>query len=158
MSREITIQVADPATPPVLKLLEKLDGYLLGLYPPESNHILTVEELRQPNVVFLTAMLEGRAVGCGGLVNHREYAEIKRMFVAPNCRGLRIGRRILEELETIARSWGITRARLETGVRQPEALALYEKAGYQRRGPFGAYPDHPLCVFMEKMLAANPDG
>ena len=42
--------------------------------------------------------------------------------------------------------------RLETGVRQPEALGLYETAGYQRRGPFGAYAEDPLCVFMEKRL------
>ena len=155
---ELTIHITDPAAPEVLKLFEELDGYLVGLYPPESNHILSVEELRQPNVVFLTAALDGRVVGCGGVVNHGDFAEIKRMFVMPRVRGLRIGRRILDELETIARTWGMTIARLETGVWQPEALGLYEKAGYQRRGPFGDYPEHPLCVFMEKSLETIPAG
>jgi putative acetyltransferase len=155
MSR-VSIHVTDPAAPEVLQLFEELDGYLIGLYPPESNHILSVEALRQPNVVFLTAALDGQVVGCGGVVNQGDYAEIKRMFVVPQARGMRIGRRILDELEAIARSWGMTIARLETGVHQPEALGLYEKAGYQGRGPFGDYPEHALCVFMEKSLETIP--
>jgi putative acetyltransferase len=158
MNSKVTIQVADPAAPPCRRLLEELDDYLQGLYPPQSNHILTVEELCRPNVVFLTATIENRIIGCGGIVNHRDYAEIKRMYVAPGFRGLRIGRRILDELEAIARSWGLSTLRLESGVSQPEALGLYEKAGYHRRGPFGAYPDDPLCVFMEKLLEVNPGG
>ena len=47
---------------------------------------------------------------------------------------------------------GLPALRLETGVRQPAALRLYERAGYARRGPFGGYPDDPLSVFMEKLL------
>ena len=41
---------------------------------------------------------------------------------------------------------------LETGIHQPEAIALYARHGYQRRGPYGAYPDDPFSVFMEKPL------
>ena len=74
------------------------------------------------------------------------------MYVMPEFRGLQLGRRMLEELEARARSSGLQVARLETGVAQPEALGLYERAGYQRRGPFGSYPEDPLCVFMEKSL------
>jgi putative acetyltransferase len=86
-------------------------------------------------------------------VNHKgEYAEIKRMYVMPEFRGLQLGRRLLEELEVWARDAGLKLARLETGIAQPEALGLYERAGYQRRGPFGSYPEDPLCVFMEKSL------
>src|SRR5260370_40958821 len=155
---DVMIQVADPASAPVLKLIEELDGYLQGLYPPESNHILTLEDLRQANVVFLTAAVDGHLVGCGGILHQLEYAEIKRMFVVPRARGLRIGRRILDELEAVARSWGMTVARLETGVFQPEALGLYEKAGYQRRYAFGGYCEHPLFVFMEKKLGIIPGG
>ena len=44
---------------------------------------------------------------------------------------------------------------LETGVAQPEALALYKRAGFQRRGPYGGYPDDALTVFMEKELAGE---
>jgi putative acetyltransferase len=74
------------------------------------------------------------------------------MFVLPEFRGLKLGRRILEELESLARASGLELARLETGIHQSEALLLYEKAGYQRRGPFGNYPEDPLSVFMEKKL------
>ncbi|MCI0388142.1 MAG: GNAT family N-acetyltransferase [Acidobacteria bacterium] len=124
-----------------------------NLYPAESNHLLPVEALRQPNVIFLTASVDGAVAGCGAFVNHDgEYAEIKRMFVLPEFRGLKLGRRILEELETRARVCGLEIARLETGVHQSEALLLYEKAGYQRRGPFGDYSEDPLSIFMEKKL------
>jgi putative acetyltransferase len=149
----ITVRVDDPASPEARRLIAELDAYSMSLYPPESNHLMSVEALRQSNATFLTAWVDGRIAGCGAFVNQDgEYAEIKRMFVVPEFRGLRIGRRILEELECRIRASGLGWARLETGVRQPEALRLYEKAGYQPRGPFGGYPADPLCVFLEKEL------
>lgn len=152
--RNVRVQVEDPASPAARELIERLDEYQAGLYPAESNHLLPVESLRQPNVTFLTASMDGEIAGCGAFVNQGgEYAEIKRMFVLPEFRGLKLGRRILEELESLARASGLELARLETGVHQSEALLLYEKAGYQRRGPFGDYPEDPLSVFMEKRLA-----
>jgi putative acetyltransferase len=149
----ITLQVEDPALADVRELIGQLDAYQASLYPMESNHLLPVEALRHPDVTFLTVRVDGRIAGCGAFVNRNgEYAEIKRMFVAPAYRGWRIGRRLLEELESRIRAAGLVLARLETGVAQPEALRLYEKAGYRRRGPFGEYPDDPLCIFMEKEL------
>jgi putative acetyltransferase len=152
--RNVTVQQTDPASEDARRLIEELDSYLTGLYPAESNQLLSVESLRQPNVTFLVARIDGQIAGCGAFVNHGgEYAELKRMFVKPEFRGLKIGRRILEELETRARAGGLARARLETGIAQPEALGLYENAGYQRTGSFGAYREDPLSVFMEKRLA-----
>ena len=154
--RDLRIQVEDPASLEARGLIEQLDGYLAGLYPAESNHLLPVEALRQPNVTFITANVDGAVAGCGAFVNQDgEYAEIKRMFVLPEFRGLKLGRRILEELEKLAQASGLESARLETGVHQSEALFLYEKAGYQRRGPFGGYSDDPLSVFMEKKLSTD---
>jgi putative acetyltransferase len=153
LMQHITVQISDPASSEARALIEKLDGYLFGLYPAESIHLLSVESLRQPNVTFLTASVDGEVAGCGAFVNQDgEYAEIKRMFVRPEFRGFKLGHRILEELESLARASGLHLARLETGVFQPEALGLYEKAGYQRRGSFGNYPEDPLSVFMEKQL------
>jgi putative acetyltransferase len=74
------------------------------------------------------------------------------MFVLPEYRGLKLGRRLLEELERRALAAGLKLARLETGIHQPEALGLYERAGYRCRGPFGEYAVDPLSVFMEKAL------
>jgi putative acetyltransferase len=152
--QRLSFQTDDPAAPEVCTLVEQLDRYQAGLYPAPSNHLLPLDALRAADVVFLTARLDGRAVACGAFVNQGgAYAEIKRMFVLPECRGLQIGQRLLEELERRARAAGLRLARLETGVRQPEALRLYQSAGYRRRGPFGSYPDDPLSVFLEKSLA-----
>jgi putative acetyltransferase len=150
---DFTIVADDPAQPDVRRLIEDLDTFLVSLYPPESNHLLPIDALRQANVTFLTARLRKQVVGCGALVDHDgEYGELKRMFVSPNYRGLKIGRRILEELEGRARALGLPVIRLETGIAQHNALALYERAGYQRIGAFGDFYDDPLCVYMEKHL------
>ena len=146
----ILIATADPAEAGAL--IRQLDAYQASLYPAESNHLLPVESLRQPNVTFLVARVDGQVAGCGAFVRHAEYAEIKRMFVSPEFRGLKLGRRLLEEIESRIRSTGLTLARLETGVSQPEALRLYESAGYVRCDPFGEYREDPLSVFMEKHL------
>ena len=82
------------------------------------------------------------------------WAEIKRMFVSPAARGRKVGRLLLERLEAIARQKGITALRLETGIRQPEALALYRSAGFQEIEPFGDYRPDPLSLFMEKTITA----
>ncbi|HEY8460998.1 MAG TPA: GNAT family N-acetyltransferase [Blastocatellia bacterium] len=151
--RQVLIQINDPASPAARELIGRLDKYLTDLYPAESNHLLSVEDLQQPGVTFLTASVDGEVVACGAFVNQGgEYAEIKRMFVLPEFRGLKLGRRILEELENLARASGLESARLETGIHQSEALHLYKNAGYQPRGPFGDYPEDPLSVFMEKKL------
>jgi putative acetyltransferase len=150
---KVLIQTNDPASPAARELIEQLDRLMASLYPAESNHLLSVEALQQPNVTFLTASVDGKIAGCGAFVNQGEgYAEIKRMFVLPEFRGMKLGRRILEELENLARSSGLELARLETGPYQPEALFLYERAGYQRRGPFGDYHEDSFSVFMEKKL------
>jgi putative acetyltransferase len=154
VTQRVTVQIDNPASPDARKLIEKLDAYLNNLYPAESNYLLSVEALQQPNVTFLTAHVDGKTIGCGAFVNHSgKYAEIKRMFVLPDYRGRGIGRRLLNKLESQARSSGLKLARLETGVYQAEALGLYEQAGYKRCGGFGDYrKDDPLCVFMEKSL------
>lgn len=151
--RNVVIRVDDPASSTARDLIERLDELLTGLYPAESNHLLSVDALRQSDVTFITASVDGKVAGCGAFVNQGgEYAEIKRMFVLPEFRGLKLGRRILEELEKLARASGLELARLETGIHQSEALQLYEKAGYRRRGPFEDYSEDPLSVFMEKKL------
>jgi putative acetyltransferase len=150
----ITVRVDDPGSPPARALIAQLDAYLTSRYPMESNHLLPVEALQQPNVTFLTAAVDGQVAGCGAFIQHgAEYAEIKRMFVVPQFRGCRVGRRLLDELESRIRGSGLTLARLETGIYQAEALRLYERAGYERRGPFGDYAADPLSVFMEKKVA-----
>jgi putative acetyltransferase len=103
-------------------------------------------------VRFIVARRGATAVGCGALRIDVGYGELKRMYVVPEARGRRLGRLILERIEEEARREGLRCLRLETGIHQPEALALYRAAGYVEREAFGEYAADPLSVFMEKIL------
>ncbi len=150
----VTIQEEPPRQPPVLRLLELSDAYMASLYPAESNHLVDVSTLEKAGVHFYVARSEGRVVGCVALVaDGKGAAEIKRMFVDPDARGLRIGARLMEHLDAEARRIGFTAIRLETGISQPEAIGLYRKYGYVEIPPFGSYKLDPLSLFMEKRLS-----
>jgi putative acetyltransferase len=137
--------------PEVVALIEALDAYQAPLYPAESHHGLDFFALSQPNVLFVVARAEDAAIlGCGALVLENGYGELKRMYTIPSARGRGVARAILGALEHLAARQGVTLYRLETGYLQPEAIALYARAGYRRRGPFGSYTDDPNSVFMEK--------
>jgi len=152
----LVIGLEDPAQGDVLSLLGESDAYHARLYPAASNHLLPASELAGENVRFLVARVGGRAVGCGALViGGQGEAEIKRMFVEPRMRGRQLGRRLLAALEKQAEAAGVRVLRLETGVRQPAALALYRSHGYAKRGPFGDYQSDPLSAFFEKWLSAG---
>jgi putative acetyltransferase len=150
----MTIAVESPDQPEVIALIAELDAYHDALYPPESRHYLDLASLKQPNVVFAVARDDtGRAIGCGAVVLHPEAGELKRMFVSPCGRGRGIAKSLLALLESRAIDAGCKWVRLETGPYQPEALAMYAAAGYERRGPFGEYTNDPLSVFMQKHIA-----
>ena len=147
------IQRETPDQPDVRALIAALDDYQASLYPPESRHALDIAALMAPQVDFLVARdAQGQAAGCAALVHGPQWAELKRMYVAPGHRGQGLARRLLAALHHCARERGSHWLMLETGPWQPEALALYEGAGYTRRGPFGTYRDDPLSVFMEQRL------
>lgn len=153
-SAAVEIRPLAPADPRVGRLIGELDRLQTALYPAESNHLDPVETLERDNVTFLAAFVAGEVVGCGAVKRMSgRYGEIKRMYVEPGARSRGVGKALLEALETSLLAHGIDVARLETGARQPEALALYERCGYVRRPPFGDYPDDPLSVFFEKRLA-----
>jgi putative acetyltransferase len=152
----VTVEVApaSPREPEALALLRQSDAYFAAPYPAESNHLLGADELDRPGVRFVLARCHGRALGCGALVLGPVggEGELKRLFVAPEARGLGVGRAILAALEAAAREAGVRVLRLETGVAQPESLGLYRRHGYRKRGPFDGYGPDPLSVFMEKTL------
>jgi putative acetyltransferase len=145
------IKLESPNQPDVAALIDQLDAYQLSLYPPECVYSLDMQSLLQPNVLFAVARnIDGAAVGCGAIVMTPEFGEVKRMFVHPSARGQGVARRLLGMLETEALARGCRQFMLETGPAQPDAIGLYERLGYRVRGPYGAYPDDPLSVFMEK--------
>lgn len=149
----VTIAVEDPRQPEIVRLVEDLDTYLLGLYPDDACYLLDIEALAAPGVRFLVARAGGTAVGCAALrIDPDGYGEVKRMYVAPAARGAGLGCRLLAHLTDLARDERLTALRLETGIRQPDAVALYRRAGFTTRGPFGGYPDVPESIFMERDL------
>jgi putative acetyltransferase len=156
MQRKATVAIEriDPRTPEIAALIHALDRYMGGLYPTESIHLVDVETLAGPEVQFFAAKLDGKYCGCGAIMIRDEaYAEVKRIFVAPEARGHGIGRRILERLANATQDAGLDLMRLETGTLQPEALRLFEAMGFTRRDPFGDYPvDDPFSVFMERKI------
>jgi putative acetyltransferase len=152
----VTIAEETPRQAEVEALLRRSDAHAMALYPPESNHLVDVDALAKPSVRFFVARLDGKAVGCGGLVLGKEgKAEIKRMFVDQAARGKGVGRAILQAIEDAARREKLRMIRLETGTSSREALSLYRSFGYRERGPFGAYQPDPLSVFLQKRLALS---
>ncbi|HZF25048.1 MAG TPA: GNAT family N-acetyltransferase [Steroidobacteraceae bacterium] len=149
----ITVEPASPRLPEARELIAQLDTYLNSLYPPERNYLLDIESLCSAEVTFFLARCDGAAAGCGAVRRlDASTAEVKRMYVRPQFRGRGIGLAILQALEARVRQIGLRRLLLETGSGQPEALALYERQGYQRRAPYGEYRDEPSSVFMEKLM------
>ena len=150
--RDVIIAIADPAEPSIRVLIEALDAYMVPMYPAESNHLLDIETLRQPQMRFFSATANDIVMGCVGCWLHADYAEIKRVYVSPAARGLGIAKKLMDRIEAEAMSSGRRIARLEPGIHQPEALGLYRRLGYADRGPFGDYVEDPNSVFMEKVL------
>jgi putative acetyltransferase len=160
MQFPITIAEERPDQPEVVALLSALDRYLGGLYAPEANHILSVDELLAPEISFFVVREQGEAVGtaaCRRMAGEaatggQPYGEVKRMYVDPSRRGRRIGAQLLDAVERRLQRDGFRLALLETGRDQVEAIQRYAGAGYAPCGAFGGYPDNGLSMFMGKAL------
>ncbi|WP_328850398.1 GNAT family N-acetyltransferase [Micromonospora globbae] len=112
-------------------------------------------EFVPPAGAFLVAHLDGEPVGCGGWRSHGdmgEVAELKRMYTDPAARGRGVARAVLAAVERSAREHGRKRMILECGDRQPEAVAMYTSAGYERIPNFGFYKDAPGCLSYGRTL------
>jgi putative acetyltransferase len=142
-----------PDQPEVVDLIAELDAYQDTLYPAEARYALDLASLKKSNVIFVVARDgDGKAIGCGAVVTNGSTGELKRMYVRPSNRAQGVAHSLLGELEASSLRAGCAELLLETGPYQQEALAFYSKHGYKRRGPFGAYPEHLLSVFMGKYL------
>ncbi|HYB48517.1 MAG TPA: bifunctional helix-turn-helix transcriptional regulator/GNAT family N-acetyltransferase [Streptosporangiaceae bacterium] len=121
----------------VTELAQRFDGG----FDPDLSISATDNEMSPPAGLFLIATLHGEPAGCGALKFHPGApAEIKRMWVAPEARGLGLGRRLLVELETRAAARGVRSLRLETNRVLAEAISLYRSAGYREVAAFNHEP------------------
>jgi GNAT superfamily N-acetyltransferase len=125
-------------------LVEELLADLEARYRGPDPDAPAPTDFHPPSGVFLVAWLDGEAVGCGGVRAHSDgTGELKRMYTRPAARRRGIGGALLFELEARARVLGHQRLVLETGTKQPEAIAMYESLGYEVIPSYGQYKDFP---------------
>jgi GNAT superfamily N-acetyltransferase len=126
-------------------LAEAMSDEMKVLYEDDEGASPAVAaDFNPPIGVFLVGAVEGADVACGGLRFLAEgVGEVKRMYVDPAHRGRGYSRVLLRALVQHARDVELREVRLETGIRQPVAMALYESEGFAPIQPFGYWADHP---------------
>jgi GNAT superfamily N-acetyltransferase len=156
----VSLVLADepPDAPAAAALLAGFAAEIAGLYPgwdPAVGPSADPEDFAPPAGAFLVAYEGDRAVACGGLKRLDDrHVEVKRVFVAPEARGRKVARRLLDGLERTAADRGYEVLRLDTGDRQPAALALFRALGYT---PIGDYNDNPYAShWLEKPVSRDP--
>lgn len=120
---------------------------------PGSGSEPAPSDFEPPDGAFFVGAVDGADVACGGVCRFdAETAEIRRMYVVPERRGQGFSRQVLGVLEDEARALGYERVRLETGVRQHEAIGLYRSAGFEPVPCYGPYVKDELSVCFVKRL------
>ncbi|MCB1329782.1 MAG: MarR family transcriptional regulator [Maritimibacter sp.] len=155
----VTLAQADPRSEAARACLARYYGELARRFDTGFDVSLSRDpeagDMIPPRGVFLLALSDGVAIGCAGLKGHElgtdaAWGEVKRVWVDPAARGLRLAPRMMAAVEDHARTLGFGLMRLDTNSALPEALALYRRLGWQEIDRFNddPYPDR----FFEKRL------
>jgi len=159
LSDELRITAVASTDPVAVQLVRDLLDDLDRRYGPEEDGGAAwlaesaPQHVSPPDGLFLVAWLGDVPVGCGAIKRFDVVsAELKRMYTAPAGRRRGVAKALLAALEDAARGVGYEKLRLETGTAQPEAIALYEKAGYVPIPLYGRYADDPQSRCYEKAL------
>jgi putative acetyltransferase len=149
----VLVEVESPLQPEVAALLNQSDAVAAQLYPGAYRRPITPDVLANPDTHVLVARHAGAAVGlCVVFERGDGTVEVKRMIVDQGIRGRGVGAALLRNAHAQARRLGAHTARLEVGVRNTEAQALYRRAGYRPCEPFSPYEKSPISLFMELRL------
>lgn len=152
----VEFAVEDPNSTDARWCFEQYYGELAARFENGFDSKLTTstepDELRPPRGLLAIARIRGEAVACGALKFHEEWAELKRFWVAPEARGIGLGRRLLREMERLAIDAGFSVVRLDTNRVLTEAISLYKHTGYTEIEAFNSdlYAHH----WFEKRLDA----
>ena len=153
----ISIAAETPLQDDVRAMVADLNATMIPLTPREFQFQLTVEQMTDPSLTTFVARDEiGRHVGMASLKDHGGgLGEVKRMFTLPEVRGQRVGSRLLQRLEELAREKGISRLVLETGEASgfEAAYRVYERGGFTVCGAVLDYPDSGFSRFYEKKIS-----
>lgn len=158
---DLSFHIVDPENPDLRALIDLLDEDLKKRYPHENIYGVDFEDPKVREMTFVVAYLNGKPVGCGGLRPlddlelETKAMELKRFYVDPNSRKMGIATKMLLFLEGKAVAAGYSEIRLETGIPQPEAIALYVKHGYKPIDLYGQYVGDPDSLCFGKSLGEN---
>lgn len=120
-----------------------------------DEHAFFAQFNKTDSIKYVVAAYENEeSVGCGAIKHYNDTTmEVKRMFVPSEHRGKGIASLVLAELEQWCKTLGYENCILETGIKQPEAIRLYEKNNYQRIPNFGQYAGIETSVCFGKTLS-----
>lgn len=152
----------EPEYPDARLLIDRMYDEEALIYGGTDEGKFSPLDLDQPGALLIVARINNVPVGCGairplvpGVGIGAGVGEIKRMYVEPAWRRQGIARAILAELERHARTFGYQSLYLETGIKQPSAIQLYESAGFQRIAPYGRYVGDPISVCFGKGISSS---
>ena len=149
----LEIVESDPAAPEAAALIAALDAELHRRYTGIEIHSIHASEFGGAGGVFLLGRAGGKAVACGAIrPMGNGVCELKRMYLDPAHRRRGYARAVLRALEGAALARGWRTVRLETGIHQPEAMALYESEGYRAIPQYADYGSDPRSRYYEKLL------
>ena len=158
---------AVPYDDPVARdLVARVQQEYVERYGGPDGAVVDPAEFVPPAGLFLVAEVGGQPAGCGAWRRHTEdgdgeesaVVEVKRVYVVPGRRRLGLAQVLVRALEDAARAAGYRSVVLNSGDRQPEALALYEEMGYRPVRGYGIYAGEPGAVFLGRDLAEERPG
>lgn len=146
------IRRTDSTDPDFIGLVRHLDADLAVRDGSEHSYYAQFNKIDMLRNVVV-AELDGRAVGCGAIKEFEPgVMEVKRMYTEPAARGKGVATAVLNDLEKWAAELGCVACVLETGWRQPEAVALYRKCGYEQTENYGQYIGMENSVCFRKTI------
>ena len=159
----LRISEARITDPDAQLLVEAVQEEYVVRYGGRDESPIDVAEFVPPLGAFFVGRLDGQPVASGAWRRRSDVdfagttntAEVKRMYVVPSARGLGLARAMLAHLEATARDAGVDALVLETGMKQPEAIALYESSGYAAIPGFGYYRDSGISRCFGKLLVLS---
>lgn len=151
---ELSVNIEEAQQREIEALLQLSDQVAEALYPGAYRRPLNPQTLSAPHISIFVARTGDRlAAGCCALFDNGDgTGELKRMIVDPRFRQRGVGQALLQAVEATAWLRGMDRILMEVGTRNTDGHALYARAGYSERGPFGSYRPSPISLFFEKMI------
>ena len=152
--RPVSLQAVPYDDPLARELVTRVQQEYVTRYGGPDEAVVDPAEFVSPVGLFLVAEVDGVPAGCGAWRMHEPgVAEVKRVYVAPEFRRRGLAQLLMAALEESAAAAGSRAVVLNSGFRQPEALALYAALGYTSAPGYGVYADAPGAVFLGKQLA-----